>query len=107
MRRTLPLLLGVAGVAALTVLSACNGPSGTPPRPGETVMPQLSASIHWTAGRPGQLGVRLVARGQDGSAERTLGFAAVATDVHPVASVTFFTGEQSQPPVTVPLDHRC
>jgi hypothetical protein len=95
------------GLLALIALSACNMHTGAPPRPGETVLPQLNGEVHWTAGRPGQLGVRLVARGPDGAGQRALGFAGIPDDANPVATVTFFEGERSLATVTVPLDHRC
>ncbi len=104
MRRTL-WSLGAIGLVALAFLSACN--TIAPPRPGETVQPRLSGDLRWTAGRPGQLGVRLLAQGQDGPAPRTLGFAGLAEDANPVATVTFFEGERALTPVTVRLSHRC
>jgi hypothetical protein len=106
MRRTL-WFLGVTGLLAVAGLSACNKQTAAPPRQGETVLPRLSGDVHWTAGRPGQLGVRLVARGQDSSGPRTLSFDGLPEDANPVATVTFFEGERALAPVTVTLDHRC
>jgi hypothetical protein len=105
MRRTL-LTLATAGVALLTGLTACNWRGG-PPREGEHVTPHLDDGLSWTAGRPGQIAVRLVAHGKDGSGPRPLGFGGLPADAHPVARVTFYKGEQAQPPVEVTLDHRC
>ena len=106
MRRSLLLPL-LAGCAAALVLSGCRAPSASPPRPGDTVTPALTDSVSWTVGQPGQLSVRLVAQAKDGSAPRPLGLGAVPEDVNPVATVTFFKGEQAQSPVAVTLDHRC
>ena len=106
MRRTL-FLFGAAGLACLALLSACGLQTGPPARSGETVTPRLNEAIQWSAGKPGQMGVRLIAHGKDSPAGRTLGFSGIPDDVNPVAAVTFFQGEQSLPPVTVTLDHRC
>jgi hypothetical protein len=106
MRRT-HWFLGAAGLLALTSLSACNMQGAAPPRHGETVLPRLSGDVQWTAGRPGQLGVRLVARGPDSSGPRSLTFAGIPEDANPVATVTFFAGERALAPVRVTLEHRC
>jgi hypothetical protein len=105
MRRTF-LTLATTGLALLTGLTGCNWRGG-PPREGEHVTPHLSDQIQWTAGSPGQIAVRLVATGKDGSEPRRLGFGGLPPDVHPVATVTFYRGEQALPPVEVALDHRC
>jgi hypothetical protein len=97
----------LAGLAAVAVFSACRGRGGAVPRSGDTVTPQLDEAVDWTAGQPGQLSVRLAARGKDDSAPRLLGFAAVSAGVNPVAVVTFYKGSQAESPVTVTLDHRC
>src|SRR5262245_28049904 len=105
MRRTF-LALATAGLALLTGPTACNWRGG-PPREGEHVTPQLNEEVHWTAGSPGQLGVRLVANGKDGSGPRSLGFGGLPEDANPVATVTFYKGEEALPPVEATLAHRC
>src|SRR5262249_49401009 len=107
MRRTI-LRLGAAGLLPLTGLTGCGVRTMRTPQPGGPITPRLNEEVRWTAGQPGQLAVRLVARGKDGSNTRDLGFSGLPGDVNPVATVTFFKGDEAQsPPVSVTLDHRC
>jgi hypothetical protein len=100
------LLALTAALTALAVLPGCSGDGG-PLRRGDTVTPAFAADIDWTAGERGELYVRLRAKNQDGSAARYLGFAGYANDKHPIATITFYHGDQPQPPIDVALSERC
>jgi hypothetical protein len=106
MRKSILVLTASAGIAALAAFSGCSGDGG-PPRVGDTVTPVLAGGLQWTAGQPGEIGVRLQARNKDGSAARVLGFNGIPTGADPVATITFYDGDQPLSPVAVMLSHRC
>jgi hypothetical protein len=104
--RLMTFTLAAGGLVALAVLSSCSGDGG-PPRAGDTVRPVLAAGLHWTAGRPGDLRIRLEAENADGSGPRLLSNRGIPTESDPVAKITFFAGQQPLTPVAVTLSHRC
>jgi hypothetical protein len=94
------------GLAVLVALPGCGNYSAL--RPGDTVTPRLSEPMSWTAGEAGGLGVRLFASSRESSRLRPLGFGCTARGANPVATITFFDGnEQLGSPLQVALDHRC
>jgi hypothetical protein len=95
--------LRAAGLLALLGLCGCGG-SGYAPRDGDTVKPTLSPAPKWTAGKAGQIGVRLTAQGKDEEKARPLDFFHKAD---PVVKVTFFAGTSPLGTEEVTLDHRC
>jgi hypothetical protein len=89
---------------ALLGLSGCG--NGGRPRPGDTVSPKLDRPIQWTAGKPGQIDVRLQAQGKDEATPRALNFINGVAD-NPVADVTFFAGSHELTTAKLTLSHRC
>jgi hypothetical protein len=89
---------------ALTLLAACD--SGGP-RAGETITPQLTDPLSWTAGQSGQVTMRLVALDREGRVQRRLDFHGIPDNVNPVATVTFYGSDYVLPERQIVLDHRC
>ena len=79
------------GAASLALMLGCSQ-SGYP-QPGEIVVPKLSRSINWTAGKNGGVWATLTAQNQSGEVRR-LSFAA-SPMVNPVATVVFYGAEGS------------
>ena len=99
-------VLGVAGFVILFGFLSCGHQDGRL-RAGDTVIPRLQGSVHWTAGGTGDLRVRLCAKALDTETERLLDFSAVGLRVNPVANIAFYAGEQRLGSLEVVLSHRC
>lgn len=98
------LSFGVFCLAAWLTLAGCM--VGETLHDGDTVTPVLASGKVWRAGDTNPLKVRLQAH-TAGANERTLDFVCVPSTAHPVATVTFFQGEQVLSTQSVDLTHRC
>jgi hypothetical protein len=98
--------LGVAAFIILFGLIQWGRQSGGP-RAGDTVMPQLERPIVWTAGTPGELGIRLYAMGADDRTARLLDFGAIPPQANPLAQITFYEDDRPLGSLEAALSHRC
>lgn len=98
--------VGVAAFLILFGFSSCGDQNGRP-RAGDTVTPQLEWPVLWTAGQPGDLGIRLYTQAKGDQRRRLLNFGSIPLHVNPVANLTFYRGDEPLSSPEIPLSHRC